>query len=199
MYKRPIRMARRRAGARLANWADAIRFQWLLWDKGNVLFSCVLLAPIAVLVGFGRFAYVNHTQIAAALQREADLKCLAENVYYEARGEPLAGQYAVAEVTLTRVASAQFPDTICAVVHGQRWDPLRRRYVGAFSWTELAPLPKPRGASWEIAMTVATAVYDGREAPRVAGALFYHSTDIEPSWAAGKTRVVKIGRHIFYE
>lgn len=199
MYKWSMRNSRGRVVTRLAACRDAMRFRWLAWDKGNALFCCVLLVPVVVFGAFGRFAYVSHAQMAAARQREADLRCLAENVYHEARGEPLAGQYAVAEVTLNRVAAGQFPGTVCAVVHEQRWDSIRRRYVGAFSWTELARLPRPRGEDWETAMSVATAVYDGRKAPRVAGALFYHATSVKPSWAVTKTQVARIGRHVFYE
>src|SRR5882672_11161357 len=80
-----------------------------------------------------------------------NLACLARNVYFEARGEPTAGQYAVAEVTMNRKASGRYPDTVCGVVYQKNWDPLRKRYVGAFSWTELGALPAPRGEEWERA------------------------------------------------
>ena len=62
-----------------------------------------------------------------------DLTCLARNVYYEARGEPEKGKLAVAKVTLNRVSSSRFPNTICDAVYEQRWDKRRRRYVGAFA------------------------------------------------------------------
>jgi spore germination cell wall hydrolase CwlJ-like protein len=152
-----------------------------------------------MLVGIGHFAYADHVRRVAAEQRRVDLKCLAENVYYEGRGESLAGQQAIAEVTLNRVASAQFPDTVCDVVHEQRWDDARRRYVGGFSWTELDHLTRPGGGPWERARAVATAVYDGEAESRTEGALFYHATSIEPSWAKTKERVAKIGNHIFYK
>jgi spore germination cell wall hydrolase CwlJ-like protein len=152
-----------------------------------------------MLAGIGRFAYADHVRRMAAEQRRIDLVCLAENVYYEGRGESVAGQHAIAEVTLNRVVSAQFPDTVCDVVHEQRWDVLRKRYVGAFSWTELDHLHRPQGQAWERALAAATAVYDKEAAPRAEGALFYHSTSIQPAWARTKERVAKIGNHVFYK
>ena len=128
-----------------------------------------------------------------------DLTCLALNVYHEARGEPMAGQYAVAEVTMNRVASRRYPNTVCEVVYQQNWDRLRGRYVGAFSWTELEVKARLNGKAWRRASRAAEAVYYGRAAPTVNGALFYHAQYIKPSWAKRKKSVARIGKHIFYE
>ena len=116
----------------------------------------------------------------------------------DASRERLAGQYAVAEVTMNRKASGLYPDTVCEVVHQKNWDPLRGRYVGAFSWTELDGLPAPSGPEWEQAREVAEAVYYSRYAPALHGALYYHATYIWPPWARQKTLVSRIGRHVFY-
>ena len=158
----------------------------------------MLAVPIVIFAGLARFAYADNARRMADEQRRTDLKCLAENVYYEGRGEPLAGQQAIAEVTLNRVASTQFPDTICDVVHEKRWDAERKRYVGAFSWTELDTLGRPGGRAWERARTAARMVYDNEAAPRTEGALFYHATSIEPAWAKTKEPVTRIGNHVFY-
>ncbi len=184
---------------RLAGWVHNVRFYWLTGDKGNVAFFFMLMLLIVALGSIVRFAYVDRMGIEAERQRRTDLACLAENIYFEARGEPLAGQRAVAEVTLNRVASPQFPATICEVVHEENWDPVRKRYLGAFSWTEFDRIPRPRGLEWQRAMEVASTVYDNEEAPLVNGALFYHATHIEPSWAKAKEPVASIGRHVFYE
>jgi spore germination cell wall hydrolase CwlJ-like protein len=178
---------------------SALIFRWQTCEKGGLVFFAGLVAFVVALGGMTGFAYVDQMQRAAAEQRRIDLNCLAENVYFEARGEPLVGQYAVAEVTMNRVASPRFPDTVCDVVHAAGWDPIRKRNVGAFSWTELDSLPAPGGAEWRRAVAVAGAVYDNREAPLVDGALFYHATRTTPSWARTKTRVAHIGRHLFYE
>jgi N-acetylmuramoyl-L-alanine amidase len=166
---------------------------------GDLLFFLGLALPVVVLGLLLRFAYGDQLRIASERERQQDLSCLARNVYFEARGEPMEGQYAVAEVTLNRVASGRFPNTICDVVHEQRWDRIRKRYVSAFSWTELERNAKPRGTAWKRAITVASTVYDTREQPRVDGALFYHARYIEPRWAKTKKPIAKIGKHIFYK
>jgi spore germination cell wall hydrolase CwlJ-like protein len=183
----------------LADIWHRLVFRWHTTDKSGLWAVAFLAVPLLVLAGIGRFAYADQVRRMAAEQRRADLECLAENVYYEGRGESLAGQHAIAEVTLNRVASPQFPDTVCDVVHEQRWDVVRERYVGAFSWTELDEVRRPDGRAWERARAVASAVYDKESEPRAAGALFYHATSIEPNWAKAKQRVAKIGNHIFYK
>lgn len=171
------------------------RFQSL---KAGLAYGGALSLPFIALGCLTAYAYVDHVRARAESQRVADLDCLARNVYYEARGEPLVGQYAVAEVTMNRVASRFFPDTVCEVVYEFRWDSSRQRNVGAFSWTELS-LPPPYGFEWRKAKAVASTVYDNQEAPFVSGALFFHATYISPDWAGTKNRVARIGRHLFYE
>ncbi|HEX7079703.1 MAG TPA: cell wall hydrolase [Gammaproteobacteria bacterium] len=172
--------------------------RWHGWEKGNFLFFSLLPLPLVLLGGLIYLAHGDYERIRAERHRRAELVCLAENVYYEARGEPLSGQYGVAEVTMNRVASPQFPDTVCEVVHERRWDPLRDRFVGAFSWTELQPLPAPVGPAWDRALRVAEEVYDNERPPALDGALYYHATRVEPTWARTKERVARIGRHVFY-
>ncbi len=186
-------------GSSLRSVWQKVRFYWLAREAGHLGFAVMLTLPVLALGGLVRAAYLEQQAAEAARQRRAELACLAENVYFEARGEPLAGQRAVAEVTLNRVASPRFPSTVCEVVHQSSWDPIRRRHLGAFSWTELESRAPPRGAAWERSIEVARSVYDGEDSPLVDGALFYHATHIEPSWAKTKKRLVSIGRHIFYE
>ncbi|HJR68529.1 MAG TPA: cell wall hydrolase [Gammaproteobacteria bacterium] len=184
---------------RFRAWRDGVRYSWQARDKGALIFFALLSLPFAAFGGFARVAYLDHAERRAASLRTADLTCLAENVYHEARGEPLAGQYAVAEVTLNRVASPFHPSSICEVVHQQAWDARRRRYVGAFSWTEIKEtLRRPRGGAWRRAVEVATAAYERRAEPQLDGALFYHTTDVEPAWARDKTTIATIGNHVFY-
>ncbi len=128
-----------------------------------------------------------------------DLKCLTQNIYHEARGEPEAGKVAVALVTMNRVRSQRFPNTICEVVFEQRWDAIRRRYVGAFSWTELESKRPLQAKDWQKAWRVAETVYNGRQTLQLDGVLFYHAKHIKPSWARTLKPVKKIGHHIFYK
>jgi spore germination cell wall hydrolase CwlJ-like protein len=181
-------------------WHGRLFLYWLKDKREGIALFAMLCVPF---VAIGTFVYIGYSdQLAARLEayqkRAADLHCLAENVYHEARGESFKGQMAVAEVTLNRVASPYFPDTICEVVHEARWDPIRRRMVGAFSWTEIENQRTPRGAAWREAKAAAEAVYDREYSPVVPGALYYHATYIKPKWARQKRTVATIGNHVFY-
>jgi spore germination cell wall hydrolase CwlJ-like protein len=172
-------------------WYDW-RVSWYAWDKEPWVFALVLglIAAIFVLALQAVYARQDHRR---------NLVCLARNVYFEARGEPAAGQYAVAEVTMNRKTSGRYPDTVCGVVYQKNWDPLRKRYVGAFSWTEFDSLPTPMGEDWLRAWEVAEGVYYGREPPVLEGAMFFHATYIKPDWARGKRPLARIGGHVFYK
>lgn len=172
---------------------------WLTRHINDLTFFTLLGLPFVALGFIFHFAYADHIRIAQERQRHEDLTCLARNIYFEARGESVRGQFAVAEVTMNRVASKRFPDTVCTVVHEKRWDAIRKRYVGAFSWTELNALKNPKGTPWEQATMVAIATYDKQEAPTVPGALFYHAERISPKWSRSKKLVATIGSHKFYE
>lgn len=193
------RLAASRIARRLAQVGRDLSFYWATFDKGNIAFAVVLATPIMMLVGMIYIAYADHSRIVAEQQRFIDLNCLARNVYHEARGESFIGQRAVAEVTLNRVASRRFPGTVCEVVYEKRWDPKRKRDVGAFSWTELDSVERPAGNAWQLAVDAAQSVYDSEHAPVVHGALFYHANRISPGWAKTKNQVAKIGSHTFYE
>jgi N-acetylmuramoyl-L-alanine amidase len=166
----------------------------LFWYRFNP-FPWIIAAVLAAL-GFAISLVLDTTQELRAERRE--LLCLAKNIYFEARGEPTAGQYAVAEVTMNRLYSGRYADTLCGVVHQKNWDPIRKRYVAAFSWTELE-WPAPGGEEWRRALTIAEAVYNRRESPVLDDrAMFYHATYIMPDWARGKRQVARIGGHVFY-
>lgn len=173
-------------------WLD-LRSWWLTRDTDYFpVFLLTGLVLVGTAISFG---------IMSSMEKEVDhrqLTCLALNIYHEARGEPKAGQYAVAEVTLNRVASSRYPNTICEVVYEKNWDRIRGRYVGAFSWTEFDVKPALKKKEWHRAIEVAEAVYYQRQEPKLDGALFYHAQSIKPSWARKKTPVARIGRHIFY-
>src|SRR6201985_70719 len=191
-------------------WRRKLVWHWHVSAKEYLPFAGMLALPLVGVASIIYFAYSYSGSTAAAdfdavqaqvaqenakraSRRESDLQCLAENVYYEARGEPLNGQYAVAEVTLNRTRAEHFPHTICAVVHEMRWDVGRNRPVADFSWTELGGLSPEDGPAWKRAMAVANAAYDDLHDPVVPGALFYHANTVKPGWARGRTRVATIG------
>jgi spore germination cell wall hydrolase CwlJ-like protein len=184
----------------LARRWNRVRLSWYVADKEPWVFA-LAIGLIIVAFGFALQAVFVHKADKQNLAREEErrnLTCLARNVHFEARGEPAAGQIAVAHVTMNRKASGRFSDSVCGVVYQKNWDPLRRRYVGAFSWTEFDTLPTPTAAEWERAWKVAEAAYYGRELPALEGAMFYHATHIKPDWAKGKKPVARIGKHVFY-
>jgi spore germination cell wall hydrolase CwlJ-like protein len=84
------------------------------------------------------------------------------------------------------------------VVYEQRWDHVRKRHIGAFSWTEFERLPAPSGAEWQRAREVAEAVYRERHVPKLKGVHHYHAFYVKPSWARGRKPVARIGNHVFY-
>ena len=187
------------------SWLVRLRYWWFTRETEQLIFLSILgLIPVVLLFAIWQSVEFQHKSIETqqksiqAQQQNRELHCLALNVYHEARGEPTIGQYAVAEVTMNRVASKRYPDTVCEVVYEKRWDRIRKRHVGAFSWTELDFVSTSDVKAWERAKEVAERVFYGREEPRVNGALFYHARRIRPSWARKKVQVARIGRHIFY-
>ncbi len=192
-------------------WRRRLVDYWRFGDRDNVAFLFVFGLPALAAGVIIHVAYLNRAptgaagvegirrEAARAIRREQDLQCLAENIYFESRGEPLEGQYAVAEVTLNRTRAQNFPHTVCEVVHEARWDPARRRLVADFSWTALGEQIPRDGHAWKQAMSVASAVYDDLNEPRVPDALFYHATGIRPGWARTRKVVATIGNHIFYK
>ena len=183
----------------LAHCRRSLLNYWFMREKDNLLFFSLFGLSIVLIGSAVYFVYVDHLRVRWAQQRQADLMCLARNIYHESRGEPIAGQYAVAEVTLNRVDSRHFPDTVCEVVYEKRFDSRRNRLVGAFSWTEFDSVAEPRGIEWQRARRAAETIYDEQHDPAIPGALFYHADSIEPRWAKTKNRIAKIGSHIFYE
>lgn len=176
----------------LSGWWNDARFFWHTRNKAPWIAALIVGAAITTFSALAYWLESNSSQ-------KRELTCLALNVYYEARGEPVEGKFAVAEVTMNRVVSRRFPETVCEVVYEKKWDWLRKRYVGAFSWTEFDVIPHPEGEQWHLAREVAEAVYFGRQPPQLKGALHYHATYIRPSWSRGRQRVARIGGHVFYK
>jgi len=172
-------------GARCREMLSDLRYRW---DGGQLIIAAVVTAFAAAIATIVFVAYTATTERMAEQQRRVEIRCLAVNVYHEARGEPRLGQVAVAEVTMNRVASPQFPDSVCRVV----------RQDSAFSWTMSKRTSRPTGQARQQALKVAAGVYAGEQSPVVPGALHYHARGVDPAWARGRTPIRTIGRHIFY-
>jgi spore germination cell wall hydrolase CwlJ-like protein len=122
-------------------------------------------------------------------------RCLAEALYFEARGEKVKGQFAVAEVILNRVDMPNYPDTVCDVIN----QGTGKRYACQFTYTcDGRPEHITEPAAWERVGKVARIMLDG--APRVLTdeASHYHTTAVQPHWARAYPRTARIGTHIFY-
>jgi spore germination cell wall hydrolase CwlJ-like protein len=130
-------------------------------------------------------AAVAAQDMPSAADRE--LNCLAVGVYYEAKGEPLSGQLAVAEVILDRSTSGRFPRSVCSVI----------KQRGQFSFVRGGKLPTPpANAAWRKAMAVAQVAQKDLWASPVDGALYFHARYVRPSWK--RARIGEVGNHVFY-
>ena len=133
-----------------------------------------------------------------AQMRQAQLDCLARNIYHEAGYEPFEGKVAVAQVTINRAESGKFPSDICQVVYQKNI--VYEKVLCQFSWyCEQASLKKPmNGPVYTESMEVAKKVLlEGFRLPSVKEALYFHGDYINPGWK--RERVAKVGRHIFYK
>ena len=119
-----------------------------------------------------------------------ELGCLAMNIYHEARGETEKGKLAVAAVTMNRVASKYYPNTVCEVVWQRK----------QFSWTQLKVkyhVVKDTRA-WINAVEIAQLFIDGGSWPGVGEATHYHTVAVSPSWKDEDQLITQVGNHLFY-
>ena len=128
--------------------------------------------------------------LAATETADETHECLAVAVYFEARGEPLAGQLAVAEVVLNRANSGKYPPDVCAVVK-QPWQCSFVR-KGQF------PQADRSSSAWQRAVAIARVAQNKRATNLPANVLWYHADYVAPSWGKRLTKQTKIGLHIFY-
>lgn len=130
-----------------------------------------------------------------AVKAEGQVQCLAEALYFEARGESIKGQFAVAEVIMNRVASSRYPDTVCGVVH----QGTGRKYQCQFTYTcdGYAEVINERKA-YERVSKIAKLMVNGGPRNLTAGATHYHTTAVNPRWARKFPRTATIGVHHFY-
>ena len=141
--------------------------------------------------------FFGASEVTAEL-RERQLACLAKNIYYEAGSEPFEGKVAVAQVTLNRAASGKFPNDICKVIYEKNI--VYEKVICQFSWVcERETLVRPvNNDAYDESMTVAKKVLlEEFRLPSLHEAMYFHGDYINPNW--NRTKVAKIGRHIFYK
>lgn len=121
--------------------------------------------------------------------------CLALNIYYESRGEPIEGQYAVADVVLNRVEDENFPDSICDVVKQCAGNSCQ------FSWIAREDNPKPREIeAWYIAQMISLEImHEDTNRGITNGATYFHAMKRYPNdWPRSFKLTTEIGSHKFY-
>jgi spore germination cell wall hydrolase CwlJ-like protein len=141
---------------------------------------------------------LDETITTSARDVEKQLQCMARNIYWEAASEPFEGKVAVAQVTINRVQSGKFADSVCGVVHQKT--KFFEKVVCQFSWfCETTHLTRPvyqklYKESEEVAKMV---MLEGFRLPMLREAIYYHADYVNPRW--NKPRITQIGRHIFYK
>ena len=144
----------------------------------------------------GGFAYSREylTTLPTA-KGDAQWHCLSEALYFEARGESVMGQFAVAEVIMNRVDSSRFPSSLCRVIH----QGTGQRFQCQFTYTcdGRSENIGDRGA-WNSVAKIARLMLDGKTRDLTNGATHYHTKSVNPRWARIFPRTATIGAHHFY-
>lgn len=134
-------------------------------------------------------------QLGNALESSRELECLADAVYYEARGETPSGQAAVAQVVMNRVRHPAFPKSICGVV----FQGAVNRTGCQFSFACDGSMRRARDiGAWSRARKIASRTLAGTMPSEVGSATHFHTTNVSPGWGPRLLRVAQVGMHIFY-
>ncbi|MBO0345519.1 cell wall hydrolase [Roseibium sp. CAU 1637] len=135
--------------------------------------------------------------LPASAYSAKEQKCLAEAIYFEARGEVEEGQVAVAQVVLNRVKNPSYPNSICGVVYQNKQK--RNRCQFSFACDGIRDrISQP--ASWKLAKRLAEEVTGGKQYLKMVDAsTHYHATYVKPRWAKSMARRGQVGQHIFYK
>jgi hypothetical protein len=151
-------------------------------------------APVAMAMATGALHVGSLMQLVGDMPIETelapDLKCLAQAVYFEARGEPIEGQLAVAEVVINRTKSGIYPANYCDVI----------TQPAQFSFVRHGRIPAAdeSSAAWQRAQAIAEIAQQNLWQSKAADALYFHATYVRPSWARQKVELAQIETHIFY-
>ena len=141
--------------------------------------------------------------VAGELDIREEIYCLARNIYFESRNQPQVGRVAVGQVTMNRVNSPKFPNTVCEVVKQARYYPSGGIDLHScqFSWYCDGKSDAIRNQkAWDDSMYSALFVYSSDPLLDIVdGALWYHATYSSPAWAKHFEKTVQINEHIFYK
>ena len=129
-------------------------------------------------------------------RQTSEMKCLAEAIYFEARGEALEGQYAVGEVIINRVLSKDFPNSVCGVIS----EGANRLNACQFSYNcdgKLETITEKK--IYERILKLSQMLLEPSARFLTSGATFYHSKLVSPSWSKKFIKTNEIGNHVFYK
>ena len=175
-------------------------------DMKKLFLLCLGLVACSA---FKRVTYEPHP-----FNYKDEVKCLAQNIYFEARDQTTKGQIAVALVTINRVESSRFPNSICKVVYqaNKYKSGKLKRNMCQFSWycDGKSDVPRDRIA-WKVSKTIARAMlrrpgvhikhfgktWDMKDF--LNGAKYYHRIDVNPYWNNKMIKVMQIDDHIFWK
>jgi spore germination cell wall hydrolase CwlJ-like protein len=174
-------------------------FEWAI----NLISLALVIAAVTTVIDWkldmlsdekNTFSY----NVATVADRTKQLDCLAKNIYWEAASEPFEGKVAVAQVTLNRVKSGRFADSVCGVVYEK--NVIYQKVICQFSWscngsTRIVPI---HTQAWNDSNEVAKKVLlENFRLPGLKDALYYHATYISPGW--NREKISTIGQHVFYK
>jgi spore germination cell wall hydrolase CwlJ-like protein len=119
----------------------------------------------------------------------AQIQCLATNIYFEARNQTDEGMYAVANVVINRVNNSKWPDTICGVIYDRcqfSWNCSKNRNIDDIE-------------AYEKSYKIAQNAFDGNVSDNTNGSTYYHAKRVSPYWISSFKKTARIGDHIFYK
>lgn len=162
-----------------------------------------IISAVFIIGGIIYPVYAKSTADEASLlradieHRATELHCLAQNIYYEARGSNLADKISVSDVVMNRVIDRRYPDTVCGVVQDGY---IAGNKTCQFSWycdgKSDIPVDQDR---WHEAQSIAYSMLEFGEYRGITeGATHYHATYVDPFWADSLQMVGRIGAHIYY-
>lgn len=161
-----------------------------------LIFSVYLLNWVVV-DKLDKYEPAGSSQITTAM-RERQLGCLSKNIYYEAGNQPFEGKVAVAQVTLNRTESGQYPTDICQTIYQKNI--VYEKVLCQFSWVcdRNSGSNPPNNANYKESQEVAKKVLlEGFRLPALEKAMYFHGDYINPGWK--REKITKIGNHIFYK
>ena len=165
-----------------------------------VLFSLLCLGYTHDNISLAQAAEVEMQQRQAEIAQhqeqslQQELTCLARNIYFESASEPYRGKVAVAQVTVNRMHSGNYPSTICGVVHQKTHT--QSGTICQFSWVCVNTSIRAPALYAESRRVARQVLIEGIRLPELKNAMFFHADYIDPKWK--KKPKARIGRHIFY-